>query len=162
MFTQTMTAEQVLEIYKDDVYKLSEYIPWLVDKSGKSVSSVYTQDGVGTNSVSFPVYDSTLMAFIKTAENTAFMDRNYKYVYTRNRISNYKDELKIIRECTILQMDILGGILSKYILGGRTKSTYWREGMDYGVFCEVILKAKELVDFWVNATTVMSDEEARA
>ena len=162
MFTETMTAEQVLELYKDDVYKLSEYIPWLVDKSGKSVSSIYNQDGLGANSVAFPVYDSTLMSFIKAAENTHLMDRNYKYVYSRNRIGDYNDELRVIRSCNILQMDIIGGILSKYVLGGRTKAAYWREGMDYGIFCEAILKAKELVDFWVNATTVISDEEARA
>jgi len=151
MFTGTMTATQVVEQYKDDVNKLAAYLPWLMEKSGQAVSSIYTADGVGTNSVSFPVYDSTLMQFIKLAENTVFMDRNYRYVYTRNRLKNYEDEIKLIDSLTILQMDQLGGILSNYVLGGRTRARLWSEGMNYGIFLKVVEKSKELIDFWENA-----------
>ncbi len=154
MFTETMTPFQVLNVYRDDVNKLAEYLSWLEDKSGKMISQLYSADGIGTSSVSFPVYDSTLMSFIKVAENTCFMDRNYRYVYTRNRLKTPEDALAYIEKATILQMDQLGGILSYYILGGRTRAMLWSEGMDSTVFYHLVKKSKELIDFWANAEKV--------
>lgn len=151
MFTEGMTASQVLEMYRDDVNKLAGYLTWLEEKSGKSVSSVYSGDGVADHSVAFPVYDAMLMRFIKDAENTAFMDRNYRYVYSRNRLKTVEDELKLIESVSILQMDLLGGIMSNYVMGGRTRARLWSEGMNTGVFYHIIKKSKELVDFWTNA-----------
>ena len=158
MFTGTMTAEQVLVAYKDDVMKLAEYLPWIEEKSGKAVSSIYSGDGIGANSVKFPVYDAMLMQFIKAAENTAFMDRNYRYVYTRNRLMDADDEYRLIQSATILQMDQLGGIMSNYVLGGRTRARLWSDAMNYGIFYQVVKKAKELVDFWENAQPAKSEE----
>lgn len=151
MLTETMTASQVLEMYKDDVNKLAAYLDWLESKSGKAVSNIYAGDGLAEHSVSFPVYDGTLMSFVKEADKTVFMDRNYRYVYTRNRLKTHADELRLIENATILQMDQLGGILSNYILGGRTKGRLWSEGMDTGIFLQVVKKSKELIDFWSNA-----------
>ena len=154
MFTETMTPNQVLNTYRDDVNKLAEYLSWLEDKSGKMISQLYSGDGIGTTSVTFPVYDSMLMSFIKVAENTCFMDRNYRYVYTRNRLKTPEDALAFIEKATILQMDQLGGILSYYVLGGRTRAVLWSEGMDSTVFYHLVRKAKELIDFWANAEKV--------
>jgi len=151
MQTETMTPNQVLNLYRDDVEKLAEYLSWLEDKSGKLVSSLYSNDGIGTTSVTFPVYDSMLMSFIKTAGDTIFMDRNYRYVYTRNGIKNAADALKYIEKASILQMDQLGGILSYYVLGGRSRSKLWSEGMDTTVFYHLVKKCKDLIDFWANA-----------
>ncbi len=153
MITETMTAPEVLEIYEQDVNKLASYLPWLKEKSGKAVSSLYQAEGIGDNSVSFPVYDGTLMRFVKEAGETVFMDRNYKYVYTRNRLKTHKDEERLIEKAGILQMDQLGGILSYYVLGGRTKAKLWSEGMNYAIFYQIIKKSKDLVDFWKNAQT---------
>lgn len=154
MFTETMTPSQVLNMYRDDVNKLAEYLSWLEDKSGKMISSLYSGEGIGTTSVTFPVYDSTLMSFIKTANNTCLMDRNYRYVYSRNRIKTPEDALKFIEKATILQMDQLGGILSYYIIGGRTRAKLWSEGMNTAIFYHLVLKMKELIDFWANAEKV--------
>lgn len=151
MFTGTMTPIQVLNMYRDDVEKLAQYLSWLEDKSGKMISQLYSEDGIGTTSVTFPIYDSMLMEFIKTAEGTIFMDRNYKYVYSRNRIKTTEDALKYIENANILQMDQLGGILSYYVLGGRQRAKLWSEGMDATVFYHLVKKAKELIDFWANA-----------
>lgn len=155
MFTENMTAEQVLDIYKSDVEKLSKYLPWLEEKSGKAVSDVFSGDGISEHSVPFPVYDGTLLSFIREAEKTAFMDRNYRYVYTRNRLKSKEDERRFIESIDILRMDQLGGILSNYVLGGRTKAKLWSEGMNYGIFYYTVKKAKELVDFWTNASKNM-------
>lgn len=151
MFTESMTASQVLAMYKDDVNKLAGYLDWLEQKSGTTVSNIYAGDGVAEHSVAFPVYDGMLMSFIKDAEKTVFMDRNYRYVYTRNRLKTPQDELRLIESANILQMDLLGGILSNYVLGGRTRARLWSEGMNNGTFFHIVKKAKELVDFWANA-----------
>lgn len=151
MVTDTMTAFEVLNMYRHDVNKLAEYLEWLEVHSGKTVSTKYTADGVAEHSAPFPVYDSMLLMFIKEAEGTCLMDRNYRYVYSRNRLKNTQDELDYINQATILQMAQLGGILSNYVLGGRTRARLWSDGVTSGVFYQAVKKAKELVDFWTNA-----------
>lgn len=151
MLTETMTAAEVLKMYRDDVNKLAGYLDWLESKSGKTVSSVYSGDGLAEHSVAFPVYEGTLMSFIKDVDKTVFIDRNYRYVYTRNRLKTHEDELRFIDNATILQMDQLAGIMSNYVIGGRTRGRMWSEGMDAGIFYHIVKKSKELVDFWTNA-----------
>lgn len=157
MKTDNLSAEDILLVYKDDVFTLAAYLPWLEKNIDHDVSTFYKQNGVDKNTVSFPVYDSTLMNFIKAASNTEFMDRNYPYIYSRNGIRGLADEMALIDRATIFEMEELGGILSHYILGGRTKARLWNDGVSYGVFYEAVKKAKELVDFWINATQVKGD-----
>lgn len=148
MGTEQLTPNEVIEMYYPDTKKLMGYLLYLEKMSGKSVSNTFNQDGLSEHSLVFPVYDGNLMRFIREAEQTAFMDRNYRYVYSRYRIKTLEDELDLIQKCTILQMDVLGGILSKYVLGGRTKATLWSEGAQNGVYLAVIQKADELIHFW--------------
>ncbi|MCR5399176.1 MAG: hypothetical protein K6E68_06540 [Lachnospiraceae bacterium] len=151
MISDGMTADQILQMYRDDVNKLAAFLPYLQSKQGDRVSSIYADDGLQEHSVAVPVYDGNLMSFIKTADATSFMDRNYRYVYTRNRLRSAEDELAFIEKATIFQMDMMGGILSNYVLGGRTKARLWSEGVRNGVFYKLVDKMKELVDFWTNA-----------
>ncbi|MBP9995963.1 MAG: hypothetical protein KBT19_01650 [Lachnospiraceae bacterium] len=154
MFTEGMTAEQILLKYSDDINRLAAYIPYLETKSGKTVVNMYDGDDVGAKTCTFPVYDSNLMNFIKEMDHSNLMDRNYRYVYSRNRIQGPSDELRVIEQATILQMDQIAGILSHYVMGGRTKARLWSDGVTNGVFLAALSKAKELVDFWTNATTM--------
>ncbi len=151
MISDGMTPDQILHMYRDDVNKLSSFLTYLEAKQGDKASSVYADDGLQEHSVVVPVYDSGLMNFVKAAEATTFMDRNYRYAYTRNHLKSADDELRFIDKATIFQMDILGGILSYYILGGRTKARLWSEGVRNGVFYRLVVKMKELVEFWTNA-----------
>ena len=83
MITEHMTAQEVFLQYKDDMEKLIAYLPWLEEKSGKSqVSTNYGGDELSPTTISFPVYDGTLLRFIREADTTQFMDRNYPYVIT--------------------------------------------------------------------------------
>ena len=148
MDTQQMTAMQIIDEYHNDIIKLSSYLTWLYEKSGKRVVQIYKQEGIAAHSLSFPVYDSNLLHFVNDASQTKFMDKNYSYVYSRLRMKNADDEMEQIHKATILQMNILGGILSKYVLGGRTKASLWNEGLENGVFMELVEKAKELYEFW--------------
>lgn len=124
--------EQIYEDYKDDVLKLIKYLPWLSKKSGKDVSSMYTGDDK-IQVIPIPVFDSTLLAFVKDAEKTKFIDRNYPYVYTRNGIRTHEDELKMLKDAKITDIKVFKAVLSKYVLGGKTKASMWAEGVDSGV-----------------------------
>lgn len=133
---------------KQILMPLLRYLPWLQQSEGKSVSTVYSGEGVKLHSVAFPVYDSTLMKFVKEAAKSPLMERNYQYVYTRNHIKNHEDERRVIAAATRKEWDILRGILSKYVLGGRTKATLWNEAVQESVFLLVLGKMKEIIEYW--------------
>lgn len=148
MKTGTLSNEEIVEYYRQDAAKLFHYLSWLESKQGQRVSSVYGAEGIADHSVPFPVYDSTLMHFVKAAADTCFMDRNYVYVYSRNGLKSAKDELRLIEHATIREMDDLAGILSHYILGGRTKARLWSEGVTSGIYFTVLSKMKALIEYW--------------
>jgi len=54
----------------------------------------------------------------------------------------------MIARARIQDMDLLGAILSRYIIKGRTKGMMWKEGVEYGVFYALVSKMKELIEFW--------------
>ena len=130
------------------IQPLIPYLPWLEEKSGKSASTLYTSDGLGESSVAFPVYDATLMRFVKEAATTELMDRNYPYVYTRCNLQTHEDERRFIEAATWREWDQLCGILSKYVMGGRTRSTLWSEGISESIFYLTVKKMHEIVEFW--------------
>ena len=138
-------TEEIIKTYREDVAKLSQYIPWFETKSGSDVVSSYRAD---QSTFSFPVYDGTLMSFVKEAQATKLMNRNYRYTYSRNHIKAAKDELSLIRTATIKDFGVLCDILSKYVLGGMTRAQVWREGIENRIFLEVLMKLKELIEFW--------------
>lgn len=125
--------EQIIEEYRDDVLKLLKYLPWLASKAGKDVSTMYTGDE-NTEVIPIPVFDSTLLAFVKEAEKTKFVDKNYPYVYSRNNIKTHEDEMRMLEAAKITDLKIIKGIISKYVLGGRTKAALWSEGVTSGIF----------------------------
>ncbi|MGN0431496.1 MAG: hypothetical protein ACI4EQ_03985 [Lachnospiraceae bacterium] len=139
---------RLMENYKKDVEPLFRYLSWLEDKKGKKVSSSYTGNDLEGHSIVFPVYDGTLMSFVKEVQRTALTDRNYVYIYTRNRIMGVEDELRMIENVTIKNVEILTGILSKYICGGMTKGWLWSQAVEEGIFLAILLKFKELFELW--------------
>ena len=140
--------KKVVQEYKQDVERLIRYLPWLEEKSGSNVSETYTGSGITEHSVAFPVYDSTLLGFVKEVQRTNLLDRNYRYVYTRNRIVTCQDELRAISNSDITRMDVLKGILSKYVMGGMTKGRMWPEAVQSRSFLSVVNKMKENLEFW--------------
>lgn len=140
--------QQVVNTYKADVEKLIRYLPWLEEKTGTNVAETFEGSGIKGNSITFPVYDSMLMSFIKEVQRTGLLDRNYTYVYSRNGIRTTKDELNAISKADIKEMNVLKGILSKYVLGGMTRGRLWTEAVANGVFLNVIRKMKENLEFW--------------
>lgn len=148
MNSDKLSVEEMVEYYKPDVEQLTAFIPWLEQQTGKGAATIYSGEGLGEHSVTFPVYDGTLMRFVKTAQQSTLIDRNYVYVYSRNRIRSVEDEKRFIKNATIKEMGDLWGILSKYILKGMTKATLWSEGVKNGVFLELLLQMQEILAFW--------------
>lgn len=138
---------QMVQEYKESIMPLLRYLPWLEQNAGRTVSSIYGGQDIAS-SVSFPVYDGTLMNFVREATKSTLMDKNYKYVYTRNHIRNHEDERKIIVKATWRDWDVLRGILSYYILGGRIKGKLWSEAVEEQIFYLVLKQMKEIVEYW--------------
>lgn len=143
-----ISREEVVENFKPTIEFLARYIPWLEKQTGKTVTGSYRGDGQVKQSFSIPVYDSTLLAFIKDVSKTNYIDKNYQYVYSRNHIKTFEDEWKAIENTDIMHMEILCGIMSRYILGGMTKSIFWKNGIEYEIFLRVLKKTKEIIEFW--------------
>lgn len=140
--------QQIVRTYKPDVERLIRYLPWLEEKAGRNVAENFEGSGIKGSSITFPVYDSTLMSFIKDVQRTTLLDRNYPYIYSRYRFRTVQDELRAIDRASIKEMDVLKGILSKYVLGGMTKGRMWTEAVYNKIFLKVIRKMKENLEFW--------------
>lgn len=155
--------KQVVKEYRADVEKLARYLSWLESKKGMSVQQSYSGSGIGEHSIAFPVYDSTLLGFVKEAQKTKLMDRNYRYVYSRNGIRTVKDELLAVKRSGIREMNVLKAILSRYVMEGMTKGKRWSEAVENGVFFAVVAKMKENLDFWDHPiqTRVVNIEEEK-
>ena len=145
---------QVVQDYKPDVERLIRYLPWLEQKAGKDVAETFSGSGIAEHSITFPVYDSTLLSFVKDVQRTTLVDRNYRYIYSRHRIVTLEDELRMISRADITQMDVLKGILSKYIMGGMTKGKMWTDAVEKRIFLNIVRKMKENLEFWDKPITV--------
>lgn len=142
------STDQIVKEYKEDVHRLLKYVPWLQSKSGQSVSGFYEGEGIGHNSMSVPVYDSTLLGFVKEAKKSNLMERNYSYAYSRYQMKNSGDELRAISHARIQDMFLMKGIISRYILLGSTRASVWTEGVQNGVLLALLEKLKELIEFY--------------
>lgn len=141
------SVEGIVSRYRPQLEKIIPYLRWLKDNaSNEAVTQNYSNNDL--KSMPFPVYDSNLLSFVKACQNTDLLDRNYVYVYSRNRLNSSKDELMFIQDAQITDIDDLAGILSKYILTGMTKGSVWGEGVRNGVLYRVVEKMDELVRFW--------------
>jgi hypothetical protein len=139
---------RLVQEYTLIVKPLFRYLPWLESASGKNVSSPFEGQGIVQNSITFPVYDSMLMRFIKECSRSSLMDKNYRYVYTRNRIKTNQDERRMIERATLKEWDILRGILSYYVLGGMTKGSLWEKGISSNVLYLVLKQMKYVLEYW--------------
>lgn len=148
VLSEDLSKEEIIAKYTGVVEPLFSYIPWLEEKVGTKGREVYDLNGLSDHSLSFPVYDATLLNFVKVVSKTEMMNRNYAYVYSWNRLRTVEDELRFIRNANLYEIDALFGILSRYVLGGMTKGNLWSQAVEKGIFLEFLLKMKELLDYW--------------
>ena len=143
-----MKPQELMQHYRSDIELLVRYLPWLEAKRGQEVSNEYHSANDTERSFAFPVYEGTLLNFVKDVQKTSLTDRNYQYVYSRYHIETIADEYVQIDRATVQDMNVLIGILSKYVLGGRTKGMLWPEGVRNGIYLAIVNKLKELCEFW--------------
>lgn len=140
------TRKNLIKQYQPDAKRLVRYISWLETKRGGDVMKSFEGEGVEKAAFTFPVYDATLLSFIKTARETQFIDRNYQYVYNRNRIRNTEQEKRAVRSASLRDIGLLSGIFSRYVLGGMTKSVLWAQGVESGIFLEILCRLREILE----------------
>ena len=145
--SENTIADAYLKKYGALVRELSKFIPYFESKGSKDVAVPY--DGkYGESSLKFPVFDSTLLSFVKKVSGSPLADRNYAYVYSRYHIRTHDDERDFINKSGIRDIDALRGIMSKYVLEGMHKATRWGEAVENRIFYMVLIKLKELMDFY--------------
>ncbi|MBO4890874.1 MAG: hypothetical protein J5574_07770 [Lachnospiraceae bacterium] len=141
---ETNLREQIIEEYKEDLTKLLKYLPYLEKRGGKDVQNFYEGDGE-QKVIPVPVYDSTLLAFVKEAQKTKFMNRNYPYTYRKWRMPTPNAERVAMESATIRDIDLFRGILSKYVMEGMRKSTMWTTAVEEKIFVTALVKLRSLI-----------------
>ena len=134
--------------YQEALAPFLRYLPWFEEHAGKHTGSSYNGSMDGNNTMSFPIYDSTLLSFVKEMGKSSFMNRNYVYVYSRRRLKTPEDERKAIKAATIQEWDVLCGILSKYVIGGNTRAQLWTQAVQENIFLMVLQKMQEIIEYW--------------
>lgn len=145
------SIDDIVRRYTELLKPLLPFLPWLKMNLGLRVA----QDN-GDGSMLFPVYDGTLLNFVKTAQASEMMNRNYVYTYTREHLETAEDELRFIERAEIRDMEALGDILSRYMLEGNTKGRVWSEGVTNEVYYTLLTKMESLIRAWSNSDELMS------
>lgn len=137
--------QEMIEKYRAKFENAFRYLPWFEERIGEKVVQNYNGADKPGNSVPIPVYDSTLLAFVKEMQRTGLFDRNYIYTYSRCKLRNAHDELQMIDQVEFKDIEIIFAIMAKYVLGGMTKGILWSEAVENGVFFYGLKKIKELL-----------------
>ncbi len=141
------STEEIAKRYRDAVLQMARYLPWLKSHAETPVFNTYRNEGM-SNTMPFPVYDSTLLSFVKEFMKTNLVNRNYVYVYSRNHLKNSADELRFIEGAELKNIDDLRGILSRYVLEGNVRGAVWSEGVSNGVLHSALARMKDIIEFW--------------
>ena len=141
---ETNLREQIIEEYKDDLTRLLKYLPFLEKRGGKDVTQFYEGDGEN-KVIPVPVYDTTLLQFVKEAQKTKFMYKNYPYIYRRWAMPTPNAERIAMESATIRDMDLFRGIISKYVMEGMRKGNMWTLAVEEKIFVTALTKMRSLI-----------------
>ncbi len=139
--------EELMKKYRDISQNLLRYIPYFEQKKGQKNYQIY-QGEQNTNSVAIPVYESTLLSFVKEVQRTGLVDRNYVYALSRNGIRTHEDEMRALDRVEFKDIELIYAIMAKYVLGGMTKGMLWSEAVENGTFLKCLQKLKEVLNVW--------------
>ena len=98
----------------------------------------------GSTSTKIGVFEDETLLFEETLRHSTEEIAQYASIVDQK---DFRKEI-ITNLLAAKDFDILAGILSRYVLLGMTKGTLWNEGTYNGVFLNLILKMKEIVEFW--------------
>ncbi|MCL2051250.1 MAG: hypothetical protein FWG91_05940 [Lachnospiraceae bacterium] len=138
---------QLIADYRQWLEPYFRYIPWFEERIGKNQAKLYDGDNT-SQTISVPVYDSTLLNFVKSINSTGFMNRNYPYIYSKYGLTSCADELARIEKCDLKDVDVIVGIISKYVIGGMAKGKLWTDAVSEGIFYHALVRIKQILDVW--------------
>lgn len=145
MYGQEATLrEQVVAEYKDDLVRLLKYLSYFEKKGGTDVKNYYEGDE-NHKVIPVPVYDSTLLSFVKEVKATKFITKNYPYTYRKWKMADAKAERVAMESATIRDIDLIRGIMSKYVIEGQTKSVMWSKGVEEKIFLTALNRLHSLI-----------------
>lgn len=147
MENENTYRQEKIRKYRSAMGDLFRYIPWFEQRVGGKAVSYRGDNGPG-NSIAVPVYDGTLLAFVKEMQGTGLVDRNYVYTYSHYKLRSAQDELEVIEQADLREIEAVFAIMAKYVLGGMTKGALWSEAVENGVFFHGLVRIKELLDIW--------------
>ena len=136
--------DEIAEEYREDLMKLLRYLPFLEQKGGKDVQEFYEGDGEHSV-IPVPVYDSTLLGFVKEARSTKFMNRNYPYAYRKWKMADPASERAAMEAASLMDIDLFRGVISKYVLEGQRKSWVWTTAVEEKIFVTALVKLRSLI-----------------
>ncbi|MCR5686958.1 MAG: hypothetical protein K6G58_02950 [Lachnospiraceae bacterium] len=136
--------EQIIEEYKDDLVKLLKYLPFFEKKGADAGQKYYEGDGEN-KVIPVPVYDPTLLAFVKEIKTTKFINRNYPYIYRRWRMPDANAERIAMGSATLRDIDLFRGIMSRYVLEGQTRAVMWTAGVEERIFATALTRLRSLM-----------------
>ncbi len=142
------SISEMINTYREDIQNLSKYLPWLMKMNGQNLQMYQKPEGSGEHAMQVPVYDGTLLSFVKLAQKSKLMRRNYVYTFSKNRLRTAQDEIRFVQTAGVMDIPLVGDVLAKYILEGQRKGTVWNEGLYNGVYLAAVTKLKELVEYW--------------
>lgn len=148
MEKENLYRKELIDKYRRTMGNMFRYLPWLEERSGEKMVRNYQGSDMPQRSITIPVYDSTLLNFVKEMNATGLMDRNYVYIFSRNRIRTEQDELRMIDKSELKDIENILGIMAKYVLGGMTKGVLWSRAVENGVFYHGLKRIKELLEMW--------------
>ena len=126
-------GELIVAEYKPDLDNLLRFLPYLIKQSGASKQNYYEGDGE-TKIIPVPVYDSTLLQFVREAEKTHFITKNYPYTYTRHKLKTPEDERNAMKNAKLMDIELFRGIISKYVLEGKRRGVVWTQAVNEEIF----------------------------
>ena len=65
METENIYRQELISKYRQSLGQIFRYLPWLKEKSGNDMTKHYQGADMPKKSIVIPVYDSTLLGFVK-------------------------------------------------------------------------------------------------
>ncbi|MDR0221321.1 MAG: hypothetical protein LBI54_07970 [Lachnospiraceae bacterium] len=141
---------QVVAEYRALLDSYFRYIPWFQERMGRKLGRLYDGDADISHTIAVPVYDSTLLSFVKGIQDTGLINRNYPYIYSQHNIHDLTDELAWIARCELQDIEVILGIVSKYVLGGMTRGQVWNDAVEDGIFYHALVRIQEILGQWTD------------
>ena len=142
---------QLIASYRRPLEPFFRYIPWFSERVNKKQGQFFDGEDI-SGTIPIAVYDSTLLNFVRGMQETGLMDRNYPYIFRKYYLNTVFDERALIERCGLTEVDVILGIMAKYVLGGMTRGVLWNEAVEEGIFYLGLTRIKTILEMYSDVT----------